>query len=330
MRSRSLAAALAGLAALLVATTTTAAGAASPQAVAAACAPKQNIEAIIDDSGSMALTDSDRLRVRAMELLIDNPANDKRTLGAIEFGTDASPLFAPAAIDPNRAAMKSAVNTAVNADNGLTDYNDAFALAGSQSPNADARIFLTDGGHNNEDGSPYNNGHLGGPPVYVIGLGVFGDSDVVLKKIADDTNGLYRPVDDSSALQSAMFDVNAAISCLSTPITLKNTFTKQGQSVKRSVRLPSGVRSVNTALSWDDENDAFDIVGIRVIRKGKTVARASKVRKLKVTKRRGATNVTVKISRLVRGRLAFRLKATKLSGGGSAQLTTQVVRSKKR
>jgi hypothetical protein len=328
MRRRSLAAALVGLAALLVAITTSA-GAASPRAVAAACAPKQNIEAIIDDSGSMSITDSNRLRVRAMELLIDNPANDKRTLGAIQFGTDASPLFAPAAIDPNRASMKSAVDTAVNADDGVTDYNDAFALAGSQNPNADARIFLTDGGHNNEDSSPYNNGHLGGPPVYVIGLGVFGDSDVVLKKIANDTNGLYRPVDDSSALQSAMFDVNAAISCLSTPITLKNTFTKQGQSVKRSVRLPSGVRSVNTALSWDDENDAFDIVGIHVVRKGKTVA-AAKVRKLKVTKRRGATNVTVKISRLVKGRLAFRLKATKLSGGGSAKLTTQVVRSKRR
>jgi len=85
---------------------------------------------------------------------------------------------------------------------------------------------------------------------------------------------------------------------------------------------------VNTALSWDDENDAFDIVGIHVVRKHKTVA-AAKVRKLKVTKRRGATNVTVKISRLVRGKLVFKLRATKLSGGGSAKLTTQVVRSRR-
>jgi hypothetical protein len=327
MRSRSLAAAVIGLAALVIATSSSAS---SPTATAAqTCVPKNNVEAIIDDSGSMIITDGDGLRVRAMELFIDNPANDKRTLGALEFGTDAAQLFAPLPISANRASMKSAIAAAVTADNGLTDYNDAFAAAGAQNPNATARIFLTDGGHNNEDSSPYNNSHRGGPPVYVIGLGVFGDSDQVLRQIASETNGLYRPVDTASELQSAMFDVNAAISCLSTPITLRNTFKSQGQTQTRSVRLPAGVRSVNTALSWDDENDAFDIVGIRVVRKGKTVARASKVRKLKVTKRRGATNVTVKISRLVRGRLVFKLKATRLSGGGSAQLTTQVVRSRR-
>jgi hypothetical protein len=330
MLSRHLAAAGAGLAVLAVtAIASTTAGASAPRAVASACTPKQNVEAIIDDSGSMSITDTDRLRVRAMELFIDNPANDKRTLGALEFGTDASALFAPAAISSNRATMKSAINNAVMADNGLTDYNDAFAAAGAQNPNATARIFLTDGGHNNEEGAPYDNSHRGGPPVYVIGLGVIGDGDQVLRQIADETNGLYRPVDTASSLQSAMFDVNAAIGCLSTPITLKNTFTKTGQTQTRSVRLPSGVRSVNTALSWDDANDAFDIAGIRVVRKGKTVARGSKVRKLKITKRRGATNVTVKISRLVRGKLVFKLKATRLSGGGNAELTTQVVRSRK-
>src|SRR3954471_2559386 len=326
MRSRSLAVAVLGLAALLTATTTSTA---SPDAAAAAsCVPKNNVEAIIDDSGSMIITDGDRLRVRAMELFIDNPANEKRTLGALEFGTDAAQLFAPLPISANRASMKSAIDTAVNADNGLTDYNDAFAAAGAENPNATAPIFLTDGGHNNEDSSPYDNSHRGGPPVYVIGLGVAGDGGTVLKQIADETNGLYRPVDTASELQSAMFDVNAAIGCLATPITLKNTFTKQGQTATRSVRLPGGVRSVNTALSWDDENDAFDIVGIHVVRKHKTVA-AAKVRKLKVTKRRGATNVTVKISRLVRGKLVFKLRATKLSGGGSAKLTTQVVRSRR-
>ena len=69
-------------------------------------------------------------------------------------------------------------------------------------------------------------------------------------------------------------------------------------------------------------------MGIRVVRKGKTVARASRVRKLRVTKRRGATNVTVKIGRLVRGKLVFKLKATRLTSGGSVDLTTQIVRSR--
>jgi len=237
MRSRSLAVAVLGLAALLTATTTSTA---SPDAAAAAsCVPKNNVEAIIDDSGSMIITDGDRLRVRAMELFIDNPANEKRTLGALEFGTDAAQLFAPLPISANRASMKSAIDTAVNADNGLTDYNDAFAAAGAENPNATARIFLTDGGHNNEDSSPYDNSHRGGPPVYVIGLGVAGDGGTVLKQIADETNGLYRPVDTASELQSAMFDVNAAIGCLATPITLKNT----SRSRARPLRGPCGCRA---------------------------------------------------------------------------------------
>jgi hypothetical protein len=328
MRSRSLAAAGVGLAVLAAATTP--AGASPDGLAAASCVPKQNVEAIVDDSGSMAGTDPSLLRLRAMELFIDNPANDKRTLGAIEFSTDALPVFAPSVISQSRASMKSALASAIGAD-GLTDYNDAFSFAGSHNPNATARIFLTDGGHNNEDASPYANGHRGGPPVYVIGLGVVGDGDTVLQQIADETGGLYRRADTSGQLQSAMFDVNAAIGCLAAPITLTNTFTRQGQTATRSVRLPAGVRSVNTALSWDSAENAFDIVGIRVVRKGKTVARGSRVRKLRVTKRRGATNVTVKISRLVRGKLVFKLKATRLASAGSGvELTTQVVRSKRR
>jgi hypothetical protein len=327
MRSRSLAAASLGLAALLAAATTTA-GASTTGVAAQTCTPKQNVEAIIDDSGSMLITDDGLLRVRAMELFIDNPANEKRTLGAIEFGTDAQPLFPPAVISQNRASMKSAL-AAISANNGLTDYNDAFTFAGVQNPNATARIFLTDGAHNNEDSSAYANGHRGGPPVYVIGLGVVGDGDTVLQQIANETGGLYRRANTSSELQSAMFDLNAAISCLATPITLRNTFTKVGTTQRRSVRLPAGVRSVNTALSWDDPANAFDVVGIRVVRKGKTVARPAAIRKLRVTKRRGATFVTAKISRLVRGKLVFKLKATRLgSPGASVQLTTQVVRSK--
>jgi hypothetical protein len=328
MRTRLLLAASAGLAAAVVATTPVSAS--DDARSAAACVPKQNIEAIIDDSGSMSITDDGVLRVRAMELFIDNPANDKRTLGAIEFGTDAQAVFPPATISQNRAGMKSALGAAILADNGLTDYNDAFTFAGAQNPNATARIFLTDGGHNNEDSSPYANGHRGGPPVYVIGLGVLGDGDTVLQQIATETGGLYRRADTSGQLQSAMFDLNAAIGCLAAPVTLKNTFTSQGQSKGGSVRLPAGVRSVNTALSWDDPNNSFDIVGIRVVRKGKTVARPSAVRRLRVTKRRGATFVTAKISRLVRGKLVFKLRATKLSTPGtSVELTTQVVRSRK-
>jgi hypothetical protein len=326
MRSRSLAAAVVGLAALLTVTTTSSA---SPLGAGAQnCVPKNDIEAIVDDSGSMILTDPNRLRVQAMDLFINAEGANVR-LGAIQFGSEASRVFAPEAIGPNVASMKSLLDTEIQADNGQTDYDAAFNLAGSENPTAQARIFLTDGAHNAPDLHDYANSHRGGPPVYVLGLGVVGDGDQVLQRIADETGGLYRRVDTSGELQPRMFDIEAAVSCLAAPITLKNTFTKQGQSRGRSVRLPAGVKSVTTALTWEDSGDRFDIAGIKVVRKGKRVA-AARVRKLKVVKHRGATFETVKISRLVRGRLKFKLRAVRLTGGGNATLTTQLVRSKKR
>ena len=51
-----------------------------------------NIEAIIDDSGSMASTDPNRLRVAALDLLIETPGNEKITFGALEFGGNLSSL----------------------------------------------------------------------------------------------------------------------------------------------------------------------------------------------------------------------------------------------
>jgi len=325
MLSRVLATAGAAVIALAAATTS---GASEQGSAAQACTPKNNIEAIIDDSQSMSFTDPSLLRVRAMELFIDNQGNERRTLGATEFGSDAQAVFPPQTIGPNRASMKSVLGTAIQADNGATDYNDAFGFAATHNPNATARIFLTDGTHT--DSTPYANGHRGGPPVYVIGLGVLGSGQTVLQEIASETGGIYRGVDSAGELQSAMFDLNAAIGCLATPITFRNTFTSANRPQNRSVRLPAGVRSVNAALSWENAADRFDIGGIRVVRGGKVVARASAVRKLRVTRRRGATFVTVKISRLVRGKLRFKLRATRLSSSGAGvELTTQLVRSRR-
>src|SRR5918996_2341897 len=96
-----------------------------PTATAAAqnCVPKADLEAIVDDSGSMSFSDPNDLRIRAMELFVDTQGNERRTLGAVEFGSDATPLFAPAQIGPNAAAMKSAFNTSLLEDGGGTDYN---------------------------------------------------------------------------------------------------------------------------------------------------------------------------------------------------------------
>jgi hypothetical protein len=96
-----------------------------------------------------------------------------------------------------------ALGEKIEADNGLTDYNAAFAKAKVDDPGAKAWIFLTDGGH---DAGEYLNGHRGGPPTYVIGFGsaTSGPDGERLALIAKDTSGRYFPQTDSSNLQSVV------------------------------------------------------------------------------------------------------------------------------
>src|SRR3954467_2886898 len=129
-------------------------GAESPRAHAAACTKAGNIEAIVDDSGSMSITDPDTLRVKGLKLLI-NTLGSGTFLGAVEFGASfdsstpsADTVFKPAAVGPNGPLMGVALDSKIKADNGGTDYNAAFAQSDADNPNAAARIFLTDGAHN--------------------------------------------------------------------------------------------------------------------------------------------------------------------------------------
>ncbi|MEA2420568.1 MAG: von Willebrand factor type domain [Thermoleophilaceae bacterium] len=318
MRKTRIVAALAALATAAVAA----------PAASAACTPKNNLEAIIDDSGSMSWNDPTHLRIRATELLIDTQGNEKRTLGAVEFGATANPLFGPGPIGPNAAAFKAAANAALTDDGGGTDYDKAFAAAASHNPAATARIFLTDGEHNGSDA--YANGHAGGPPVYVIGLGTGGAGspfDTLLGRIATESGGLYRRADDASAMQAAMFDVNSAIACQTPPKRFSDDFTKVGQAEAHTVTVPSRIATAQFALSWTSSADAFTIGSFRVVRRGKTVARAAKVRKLRVSRRRGSTFTTVRVSGLVAGKLRFSVRATRLASPGTdVSLTTQVTR----
>ena len=234
----------------IVAAVTALAAALGAPAAHAACTPKTNLEAIIDDSGSMTFSDPSDLRIRAMELLIDTQGNEKRTLGAVEFGTDAAPLFGPGLIGQNGAAFKAAMGTALIEDGGGTDYNKAFAAAAAHNPNATGRIFLTDGAHTAFD--PYANGHRAVPPTYVLGLGTGGSGspfDTLLNQIATDTGGLYRRADDASALQAAMLDLNSAIACQTPPKRFSDAFTKAGQAESHTVTIPRRINTAQFALT---------------------------------------------------------------------------------
>lgn len=303
---------------------------------AAGCKPVSNIEAIVDDSGSMAITDPNRLRVSALDLLIETPGNEAITFGAVEFGgaifteaePDADTVFGPAPIGPNAKAMEAALSEKIKADNGLTDYNAAFAKAKADDPGAQAWIFLTDGGH---DVGEYQNGHRGGPPTYVIGFSsaISGPDGERLRQIATETKGRYFPQTDSSNLQSVVNQIGTTLMCQSPPRTFKDAFTKPGASKAHSVAVGPKAHSAQLTLSWGSPLDAFTISQLQEVRKGKLVAVAAKRRKLKVVTRQGSTFLVVKVSKLVPGTLRFKVKATKIgSGAPKVSLTTQVTQSR--
>jgi hypothetical protein len=326
-----------GLVALASALALAPAATAEPTALAAAtCTPVSNIEAIIDDSASMSITDPDKLRVAATQLLIDTPGNEQVTLGAVEFGGSFDPavpsantIFAPQPIGPNAAAMKAALAARILADDGTTDYNAAFARAAADNPNANARIFLTDGAHNAGD---FANGHRGGPPTYVIGFSgaTFGENGDRLRLIAGETGGRAFLETEQSNLQSVMNEIGTTLTCQSPPKTFRDTLSA-GQSTKHAVKLATRARSAQLTLSWSSPLDRFSIGQIRIVERGRVVAVASRKRHLRLTTRRGSTFLVVKVGNLTRGKLQFKVRATRVgSGAPSVSLTTQVTQSRRR
>lgn len=312
---------------------------AAPGASAASCKSASNIEAIVDDSGSMEITDPDKLRVQGMSLLIDDLAPGTQ-LGAVEFGSGleipgiistpaASTVFPPEAVGANASAMRSALDAAIKADNGATDYNGAFAKSDADNPSADARVFLTDGGH---DIGAYNEAHLVHKvPTYVVGFGsgiAPGADQARLKKIAKDTGGKYFPAADTNELQAAMNSIGAALTC-QTPPQQFTDLLKQGQSKVHKITVGAATKTLQITLTWASPLDKFKLNGLALVGKGGLLAVASrKPGKLKVTKTASSTFTIVKISGLRKGTLRFNVKAAKVgSGAPKATLTTQVGQS---
>jgi hypothetical protein len=309
----------------------------APVAQASACAKATNIEAIVDDSGSMAITDPNRLRVQALDLLIDT-LSPSTQLGAVEFGSAlfeapaADTVFPPEPVGPNANTMRSALDQKIKADNGATDYNAAFAQADADNPSSDARIFLTDGGH---DVGTYNEAHLAhNVTTYVIGFGGISlpADQQRLKKIAADTGGHYYPLEDSSQLQAVMNSVGAALTCQTPPRQFSDQL-KQGQSKSHSVSIGAATKSIQITLTWASPLDKFKIGGLRLVGKGGLLAvgRRQKPGKLKVSQTTSSTFTVLKVSRLHKGLLHFSVKATKIgSGAPKVTLTTQVGQSSRK
>jgi von Willebrand factor type A domain len=318
-----------------------AASAAAPLASASGCTPASNIEAIVDDSISMEFTDADRLRVQAMNLLIDTLGKGTQ-LGAVEFGSGgyennpppADTLFPPEPVGPNASAMRTALDQKIHADNGATDYNGAFAQSDADNPSAGARIFLTDGGH---DVGTYTEAHLvHGVRTYVIGFGSIlpGEDQQRLEKIASDTGGRYFPLKDAAQLQPVMTTVEAALTCQTPPRQFTDQL-KLGQSKTHAIAIGAASKAIQITLTWASPLDKFKIYGLKLVSKGHLLAVAGrpgkKPSKLKISRKASSTFAVLKVSGLHKGLLHFSVKAAKVaSGEPKVSLTTQVSQSSRR
>jgi len=231
----------------------------------AGCVPAERVEAIVDDSGSMERNDPLNIRRSAMELLISKPSGQGRTLGAVEFGGEAGPLFTPGLVSANRAGMLASLaalqDDGFDYSGGYTDYNAAFQAGSEEQSDAQARIFLTDGGHNV---GAYENGHLGGPRTYVIGLniGPSGEGNAeadLLGKIASDTGGEYFPLlrepGDSAAtqyrrLQPVFNAIDALLQCNAAPRQSVVKLTKVNAPAPAAPARFNGAAGLEVVISW--------------------------------------------------------------------------------
>ncbi len=307
---------VAAAAAMLVAITATSARAATVPG----CTPARNIEAIIDDSGSMSGTDPWFMRRSALGLLIASPANANRILGAIDYGTPpAERVFSPGPIGRYSKAMIAALNASIQADNGSTDYDWAFAKAALENPSADARIFLTDSPNNGN----YLDSHRGGPKTYVVGLGIgapspANEAGTRLTRIAAETGGTYFPVVGPEQVQPTVNRISAAIGCLREPRSYTSgRFTHGGQSSRRGARLARSTRRIDLALNWSRPHNRFSLSAVQVLdRHGRVLATLTgkgRPKKLSFTRSRAKTFQLLSIKK-PRGasKLRFRVSARRV------------------
>ena len=311
-------------------------GASATPPRSAACKVASNVVFLVDDSRSMLETDPGAQRVQALELEIKRSSNAGKTFAAIEFGDTANALFPPELVKTSSPTMLGSLGR-IQADNGATDYNLAFDTANSTDPTAQARVFITDGGH---DVGDYDNTHLNGgkPPTYVVGFGTSGATPgdaARLKQIATDTGGQYFPLTSSVKLVPAMNQIDALLDCqpATSIVTINDVFTKAGPGKTHAVTVPKGDTAEDLVTSFDTGSGAsissiVETLHGKAIAKSNTVAtsarkrKKTKLKKLKVTIQSGATFINLHIAGLKPGgKLQFKVKAGKNPAGA---VTTQL------
>ena len=226
--------------------------------------------------------------------------------------------------------MRSALDAAIKADNGATDYNGAFAKSDADNPGADARVFLTDGGH---DVGTYNEAHLVHKvPTYVIGFGsgiAAGRRPGAAEKNRQRHRRQVLPGEghERAAGGDEQHRRGAHLPDAAAPVHRHARNRARAKSHK--ITVGAATKTLQITLTWASPLDKFKLSGLRLVGKDGLLAVASrKPGKLKVTKTVSSTFAIVKVSKLRKGTLRFNVKAAKVgSGAPKATLTTQVGQS---
>lgn len=305
---------LSALLAMLALGSGSAAAASGTAVKSAGCTPAKNIEAIIDDSGSMASSDPDKFRTKLLSAFANIASNNGRIFGGIEFGSTANNLFGPATIPGINQAMQNSFQQ-VDANNGGTSYQEAWAGATGYNGTADARIFLTDGfpGDAPDPPAPF-------VKTYVIALGddfsTNTAAQTLLAKISSETGGPPPYfVTQAAAVQPIAADIAAQVACSQAPLTFTRTFTRQGQKVTYKFAPIGG--SSDILISWDSPTAIFDPVNFQLVGAvgaGKSVASAAGKKKglkvrVKAQTQAGGTFATAHVKGLKKAKKALKRKA---------------------
>jgi hypothetical protein len=312
------------------------------------CRAVSKLGVIVDDSGSMEGFDPKRLRVAALELLLDKDRNAGERLGAVEFGDVAEQLFPPVLLgsetfERDRRMLGRLIDERVQADAGSTNYNAAFAGAQTIDPDAEAVVFITDGGHNV---GRFRALHRNGPTTFVIGVGIGseGREGRRLQHIADDTDGAYFPDVDASELQPILNRIDAGLNCDTDIATASDRVADHEPPEPVDEPLGDGTHSADVVVSWDDPLDDIELHALTVTAGGKRVARfgADSLRRAteadRVPRRNGVlvdgtaghTYLSLRLNGVQGGRIHLRFAGADLHGDARERVITQITESRRR
>jgi hypothetical protein len=205
------------------------------------------------------------------------------------------------------SALGSLANDGAADGGGSTDYNDAFEASGAVQSQAGARIFLTDGEHNE---GAYENRHSGGPPTFVIGLnigpgGQGSEEADLLNRIAAETGGRYFPLAQTpgedmsvqlSRLQPAMNEIDALVSCQQIRVEQQQSFTATGETgAPVTAKFQQG-QALEVVASWPAVGANLDLAAATARNPaGNVVGDLNGKRRIKGTKKRRAKLVVNRV-----------------------------------